>query len=378
MKKKIMFIYLKTGGGHVAPANAISNYLLEHNSDKIETVLVDGLAGSSWYAKLILEKGYRFLQNKAEWLYEVIYFFHKFRLIAKFSGFLVTQNTQTYIRKRILEEQPDLIVLLHFFMIEPVYVVLEKRNLNTKVITIVTDPYTAHPLWFIRKNLNYILFSEKLKRKCIADGIAESNIKVFSFVINSKFSSVKENVNTKELRTKHGFGDGKIVLLLGGADGIRNAKKIVNAIVEKSSNYEIAVVCGKNTSLFAKMNQLKSERKLDSLKVFGFVDFVYELINVSDVVVTKCGASTISEILLSGKIPFINRYLWEQEKGNVEFVVENKFGIYEKDIDKLAINVDELFRDERKSEKYLSNIKSAGLRNGLEEVAGYIKGLLVL
>jgi len=376
MKKKIMFIYLKTGGGHAAPANAVSNYLLENNSDKIETVLVDGLAGSSWFAKLILEKGYRFLQNKAEWLYEVIYFFHKFRLIAKISGFLVTQNTQSYIRKRILEEQPDLIVLLHFFMIQPVYKVLEKHNLNTKVITIVTDPYTAHPLWFIRKNLNYILFSEKLKRKCIADGIAESNIKVFPFVINSKFSSVKESVNSLALRAKHGFGDGKIVLLLGGADGIRNAKKIVSAIVEKSSNYEIAVVCGKNTSLFAKMTLLKSERKLDSLKVFGFVDFVYELINVSDVIITKCGASTISEILLSCKIPFINRYLWEQEKGNVEFVVENEFGIYEKDIDKLAANVDELFRDEKKATKYLSNIKSAGLRNGLEEVAGYIKRLL--
>jgi processive 1,2-diacylglycerol beta-glucosyltransferase/1,2-diacylglycerol 3-beta-galactosyltransferase len=34
---------------------------------------------------------------------------------------------------------------------------------------------------------------------------------------------------------------------------------------------------------------------------------------------SKCGASTFMEILLSKKIPIITDYIWEQEKGNVDY-----------------------------------------------------------
>jgi len=44
-------------------------------------------------------------------------------------------------------------------------------------------------------------------------------------------------------------------------------------------------------------------------------DFIYELINISDVVLTKCGASTIMENINLKKVPVVNDYIWEQEQG---------------------------------------------------------------
>ena len=65
------------------------------------------------------------------------------------------------------------------------------------------------------------------------------------------------------------------------------------------------------------------------IHVYGFVDFVYELINISDAVITKGGPATVMEILQLNKIPVISSYIWEQEKGNVELVTQSNVGFYE-------------------------------------------------
>ena len=41
-KRKFLFIYLKTGGGHLAPARSLSKYLEKHNKEEVEVILVDG------------------------------------------------------------------------------------------------------------------------------------------------------------------------------------------------------------------------------------------------------------------------------------------------------------------------------------------------
>ncbi len=106
-----------------------------------------------------------------------------------------------------------------------------------------------------------------------------------------------------------------------------------------------------------------------SLKIHGYIEFVYELINISDVVITKCGASTFMEIIISGKIPVITSYIWEQEKGNKDFVVRNEMGVYVKKIRDLHKVLDNVLS---KKEVYERNIENAGIRNGAEEVADFL------
>jgi processive 1,2-diacylglycerol beta-glucosyltransferase/1,2-diacylglycerol 3-beta-galactosyltransferase len=111
------------------------------------------------------------------------------------------------------------------------------------------------------------------------------------------------------------------------------------------------------------------------LKVFAFVDFVYELLNASDIVITKCGASTIMEILIMKKIPIINDYLWEQELGNMEFVRDNELGIFERNIAKLPSLIQELVSGEEKYQRYLKNIEKMNVRSGTEEVGEFLRNM---
>ena len=94
--------------------------------------------------------------------------------------------------------------------------------------------------------------------------------------------------------------------------------------------------------------------------------------NSSDIVISKCGASTFMEILLSQKIPIINSYLWEQEKGNVEFIVDNDLGFYEKSTKKIAKIVKKLLEKPDLMDELKHNIKSMKLKNGNTEIANFI------
>lgn len=374
-KKKIMFAYLKTGGGHLAPAKALSNYINAANPQQAETVLVDGLEKSSAFSKLILEDCYRFLQSKANWLYEFIYLVHKIRLIASISAFLVSINAQKYLAEMIEKEKPDTIVILHFFLIKPINSIVKNSKRKIEMVSVVTDPFTPPPIWFLDKKQKFVVFSDELKKYCLSIGVPENNLRALPFVIDQKYSKLADEKRKQELRTIFGFTNKKIVLILGGGDGIPNGIRILENVLKLNGKIEIAFVAGKNKEMFNNISGLKKKNNINQLKIFGFVDHIYELISVSDIIITKCGASTLMEILLSQKVPVVNRYLWEQEKGNVDFLLTHKMGVYEQRIEKLVEEVEHLIDEKDYYNKFVGNIVKQKIRNGVGEVAEYILGL---
>lgn len=371
IKKKYLFIYLKTGGGHLAPAKSISAYIEKQNPEEIETLLVDGFNNVPGFVRSIIEDGYRQLQIRAKWFYSILYAVNKIPFMARSLNVIITHFVKPNLEALIKKENPHKIIVLHFFLIKSVHDIIKKLDLPVPVITIVTDPYTAHPLWFLRKDQNMVVFSKRMKTHTQKKGIREDRISVFPFIITEKFSTELNQLDCSDLKTKLGFDpEKKNILIVGGGDGIPKGTRILKSVLNTDINANIAIVCGKNEELFNDANLLS--QKYPVLKVFGFVDFIYELINVSDVIITKCGASTIFEILSLKKVPVINDYLWEQEKGNVEFIVENKFGVFERDIDKLPGIIKRLVEDSVYYASFKDRITGAGIENGTSKVAKFI------
>jgi processive 1,2-diacylglycerol beta-glucosyltransferase/1,2-diacylglycerol 3-beta-galactosyltransferase len=367
-KKKFLFLYLKTGGGHLAPAKSIAEYFEKYKSDEVETILYDGFESSQKIAKLIVVDGYRILQSKAIWLYELIYAIHKIKIVSIISSWIVSEFVVRQLEKKIEKENPDKIIIFHFFMIEPTYHILRKKKLSIPIITIVTDPFTAHPLWLLNKKQKFILFSEELKTKCINSGIDPSAIKVLPFPLQERFSISPTSEQIKNYKRELGFLSEKVLLILGGGDGIPKGISILKSLCNQPINYKIVFVCGNNKELFTNVMRFKERYNYSFLKVFGFTNTISELINISNAVITKCGASTIMEIIISNKIPIVNSYIWEQEKGNVEFLVENKLGIYEKKIAKLPNLVEQIFSNEN----YLRNKSTVKIENGTSKISDYL------
>jgi processive 1,2-diacylglycerol beta-glucosyltransferase/1,2-diacylglycerol 3-beta-galactosyltransferase len=372
-KEKYFLLYLKTGEGHFAPARSIAHYLSAIHGNSIEPVLVDGLTDANSLPRSIIEKGYRLLQARAKWYYEFLYATNKFPPIGHINLAIVNFFIKPYLKKRIEDERPAKIVIFHFFLIAPVFNILKELRYDIPVITAVTDPFTAHPLWFQRPQQRYIVFSERLKTYCIERRkIPESRLHVFPFIIDEKFAAPLPSAEITRVKQKFGFRlDKKCVLIIGGGDGIPNGKLILRRLLHASLDVEIAIVCGKNKQLHAVALEL--QQRYPSLKVFAFVDFVYELLNAADIVITKCGASTIMEILMMKKIPVINDYIWEQELGNMEFVRDNELGIFERNIGKLPHIVRDLVSDEDQYQRYRQNIEKMKVRSGTKEVAEFLR-----
>ena len=243
--EKYLFFYLRTGGGHLAPAKAVAEKIRAKSKGDIEILLADGLNGSKPFMRAIIETGYKNAVSRAVWTFEFLYALHKLKIVSMVTSSVVSYFLKPGIEKMILATRPGKIVLFHFFIIKPVFEILERYDLDIPVITVVTDPFTAHPMWFLQKGQRFIVFSGMLREKCIKNGIDKENLRVFPFVLDRKYSGRVSNSRTFRIRKKLGFKpDSKIILIMGGGDGMPRGKKILKKIISRNVDAEIAIVCG--------------------------------------------------------------------------------------------------------------------------------------
>ncbi len=373
-KGRLLFLYLKTGGGHLAPAKALADWISQNSQNDADVILHDGFEKVNPCVKWIVEDGYRHSQAKGKWMFELIYAVNKIKLFAHLSSSLISRFVLSALEKTILEEKPSKIIIFHFFLIKPVKELLRRNGLEIPVLTVVTDPFTAHPIWFLEKGQHFIVFSDHLKEYLErVENIESSRISVFPFVLSPKFNISFDSEKGSALREQLGIGlSSKVILMLGGADGIPRGEKLLKSFAKSYLDVDVVVVCGRNKSLFDKAQAIKLKYNFKRLHVLGFVDFVYELLGISELVVTKCGASTFSEVLLSGKVPLVNSYIWEQEKGNIEFITRNGLGIYEPSTKRIISLAAELVKDESFYHSFRQNISGMQLTNGTPLVSNFI------
>ena len=87
------------------------------------------------------------------------------------------------------------------------------------------------------------------------------------------------------------------------------------------------------------------------MHVYGFINYLDELVKLSDCVVMKAGPATLVEVLSCKKPVIICRYIHNQEKGNMQFAVNNKVGFFIQSPGKIYDKVEELLADEHFDEK---------------------------
>jgi hypothetical protein len=108
--------------------------------------------------------------------------------IAKTNQVLLSRFLSRYLKKRIIKEQPQHIVVLHFFLVRPVVHILKQLNLDIPVTTIITDPFTIHRLWSLDKKMDYVVFSEQARDTIISRGVPSSQVSMYPVILKEAFS----------------------------------------------------------------------------------------------------------------------------------------------------------------------------------------------
>ncbi len=377
--ERIAFLFLKTGGGHISAARALQSYIRGRERSDAETYLFDPVPEDAFLANRLLQDGYRFTSHTVRPMWILLYEISKLKVVGVFWSFFIYLVIRKPLRNYIRENEIDKLVILHFLLLRPVTWALRsmKRSDRPKVCTIVTDPFTAHPLWFSRPNLPTVVFSEKLVGEAIEEhGFSPSRVTNFSLILKGDFEGKMPPDIIEERRRKRGIPrDLRTVLFIGGGEGFPRGEEFLRAFLKSDLNAEAVLVCGKDDQLKKRARAMAARRPGKRVHIFGFVDFVFELMNICDIIVTKGGPATLMEALILEKPLIISTYLYGQEKGNVEFVVENRAGFYAPTPEEVVEKIRLLTENDEVWKKMRSNIRSLNIRNGTGPIAEYILSL---
>ncbi|MBI3363929.1 MAG: hypothetical protein HY033_03370 [Ignavibacteriae bacterium] len=103
--------------------------------------------------------------------------------------------------------------------------------------------------------------------------------------------------------------------------------ELVPSVAEFLSSYEhrqvqMIVVCGKNRKLHETLRRKRFPPNVD-VKLYQFIDFVDQLMDASDVLITKAGGLTITEALVKHLPMIIFDPIPGQEGHNTNYILEH-------------------------------------------------------
>ena len=175
------------------------------------------------------------------------------------------------------------------------------------------------------------------------------------------------------MKAKYGFAsDKKIVLLVGGGEGLPGAVEIIKECVLHRAPFAVAVVCGRDRAFKDALEILRRTYPKLDLHVFGFIDYLDELIKICDCAVIKAGPATLMEVISCRKPVVIIKYIHNQELGNMRFAVDHKVGWYITKPRDVYRKINELLVDKNFDEEMKKNFDSVHLDTDAGKVASLL------
>lgn len=364
-KKGILFLYLKSGGGHLSAARTLSRAISEGYKETITPYLLNPIPESAVVPNFLLQRGYRLSAHSLRWIWIFLYEISKLKVVDFLWNFIIYRTIKKCLASFLQEHEIDTIVILHFLLIRPVKWMLRKKRrgdglpLPYSLIRIVTDPYTAHHAWFSMPGIRTIVFSEGLKRLAVEKfHFPPENVLTVPPMLGEKFLP-PDPAGGVENR-----GGKKTVLFVGGGEGLPGGVRFLKALLKSDLDLRILFVSGKDRRMRRKAEKLKSRFPRKSLTVFGFVTFLHECMAAADAVVCKAGPAVIRESLATGTPVIIIRYLYGQERGNMEYVRRNGLGYYAPAPQKMTAKLGEMMRETPAWRKTEGQVKNWRVKNG--------------
>ena len=187
---------------------------------------------------------------------------------------------------------------------------------------------------------------------------------------------LETTISKEDARKEFGLDPNKkTILLIGGSLGARTINEsVLNKLDEiKESGIQFIWQTGKFYHA-AIVEQLKG-KELPMLKVMDFISDMGAAYKAADLVISRAGASSISEFCIIGKpvilVPSPNVAEDHQTK-NAMALVNKDAAIYVKDCEAPAILIDkaiETVKNENKLNSLSENIKKLGLKNSADVIA---------
>jgi len=295
MSKRIVIMTASIGSGHDQAAETLKRRILaQESSFDVEVVDFMNILHPtisqfivSTYLKMIdlFPSGYHFIYHITK----------KLRTQGKVSD-LITYRYQKKITKLLASKPTNMIVFTNPFPAVLISSLKKRRKISIPTATIITD-YTAHPVWLDDTIDMYFVGCKELKGDLINRGVSANRIIVSGIPIHEKFDlPIDKGAVARELGIALNL---PTLLVMGGGLGLGPIKEILDKIDEINKPLQLLVVAGRNEQLKREL-EARQYRDKHKVKVFGFCNNIHELMEVSDLLISKSGGLTMTEAASKG------------------------------------------------------------------------------
>lgn len=349
-------------GGHIYPALAIAKKIKE--KDKASEILYIGTS-NRMEKDIVPKEGFKFIGIKVEGLRRKLSF-------KNVKSMLLFINAISRCKRIIKKFNPDVVIGVGGYVSAPV--IYAAHKLGVKCCIHEQNSSFGVTNKFASKFADKIFVSFKsLEEK------SEDKKKVIYTGNPCSESAMKVTPAKKE---DYGLSSNKkLVLIVMGSLGSKTVSdKMKNMLtLFNNKDYEVMFVTGKNY-----YDEYKKIKYTNNIKIVPYVDNMVSLLKVTDVLVSRAGASTLSEIA-SLNVPSIlipSPYVTEnhQYKNAMDLVSKDAAMILEeKDLkgDVLLRMVEKVLDDKLFTNNMKKNLKAFEVRNSASKIYDEIVKLVV-
>lgn len=357
MRKKILICGGGTGG-HLYPALAIIE-CIKDNYPLCELLFIGTERGLG--RELIPQYGVNYKMVKSRGLILDGSISKKILNIIKFFYWLTLGFLQSF--KIMLKFKPDIILGMGGYICAPV--------LSAGIF--MGRKIALHEQNYIPGRLNSF-FSRFARYIFISFGDTDKYFKVkkskIIFTGNPLRKAVGQSKNIKPEFKKWGLEKGRFTIIAFG--GSLGAEKINNTVInlynyfKDNNKIQILLICGSrfyNQLMKGEKNIIESKGKF-ILKIFPYISEMQEIYRISDVIISRAGANTISEIIECNIPSILIPYPYavaNHQFYNADFLARKGKAILVEDKDlneeKIIKIIELLIKDDRKRYKEMKNIE---------------------
>ena len=322
MAARVLVLSASVGAGHIRAAQAVE-LALRRTAPDAHVANVDVLTLTNAGFRKLYGQAYLDLVNKAPHVLGFLYDMldkprpprshrDRFRLA------LEKLNLGKFL-DLVQNERWDVVVNTHFLPAELIASLRREGKVQLPQITVTTD-FETHRLWVNEPCDHYTTATEEGAAYLEHWKVPREHVSVTGIPIHPVFSDTKDR---NACLKAHGLaGDRPILLQLAGGFGVGPIEQLYRGVLSVEVPLEVVVVAGRNAAVREQLEKIDPPKRHQT-KVLGFTEQIDELMSVADVVLSKPGGLTTSEVLARGAAMVVVNPIPGQESRNSDFLLEN-------------------------------------------------------
>jgi processive 1,2-diacylglycerol beta-glucosyltransferase len=310
-------MYISEISGHHSATNAIETALKKLQPDT-QTLNINAFNYTNPISEKVVNRLYLGVIKRTPKIWDYLY--DNPRVVKKIEKIKESIHKFNSQKLKVLFDdfKPDAVVCTQAFPCGMVADYKKAYSSNIPLVAVLTD-YIPHAYWLYDNVDYYITPSQDVSLRLMKKGAEPEKIKPLGIPFDTKFN---EPHDSRKLLQKFKLASNlPVILIMGGGQGLGPIKTLVKNLEKTETEIQEIIVTGTNKKLY---NALKRKVKKYKKKIllFGYVNNIDELMEISSLIITKPGGVTTAEVLAKGLPMIIVRPIPGQEVNNTGYLTE--------------------------------------------------------